>query len=150
MYQNSINIGNFLNSSSNSFYNWYSDSTKNMIEEREYNRYTGGYAKDYNNLNNNSGGTYPSTTDDGKVTAKVVLPTWGEMYSGNDLNIAYWYINRWAGSSSDVVPLSSNGYAYGTNAGYAWVAVRPVVTLKSNDKISPGEGTMTKPYSLLN
>ena len=147
-YKNSINIGNFLNSSSNSFYNWYSDSTKNMIEEREYNRYTGGYAKDYNNLNNNSGGTYPSTTDDGKVTAKVALPTWGEMYSGNDLNVSYWYINRWTGSSSGVSGVSSGGDGNGYNAGYHWIGARPVVTLKSNVKISGGEGTMTKPYSL--
>ena len=147
-YQNSINIGNFLNSSSNSFYNWYSDETKNMITETEYDRYTGGYGKDYSNLNNNPGGTYPSTTDDGKALAKVVLPTWGEMYSGNDLNIAYWYINRWAGSSSYVSLVSSNGDAYGHFAGHPWLGARPVVTLKSNVKIKSGEGTMTKPYSL--
>ena len=147
-YQNSINIGNFLNSSSNSFYNWYSDSTKNMIEEREYDRYTGGYQKDYSNLNNSPGGTYPSTTNDGKVTAKVVLPTWGEMYSGNDLNIVYWYINRWVGSSSGVSAVYSFGRGSGSSAGDHWCGARPVVTLKSNVKISSGEGTMTKPYSL--
>lgn len=151
-YKNSINIGTFLNSSSNSFYNWYSDSTKNMIKETEYDRYTSGQGKDYSNLNNNSGGTYPSTTNDGKVTAKVVLPTWGEMYSGNDLNISYWYINRWQGSSSHVslVDRSGNasGHAVGSIAGFNWIGARPVVTLKSNVKISGGEGTMTKPYSL--
>ncbi len=147
-YQNSINIGNFLNSSSNSFYNWYSDITKNMINEKEYDRFTGGYAKDYSNLNNNETGTYPSTTNDGKVTAKVALPTWGEMYSGNDLNVSYWYINRWTGSSSDVSHLYSSGDGYGYSAGDHWVGARPVVTLKSNVKISGGEGTMTKPYSL--
>ena len=40
-YQNSINIGDYLNNSSNSFYNWYSDDTKNMIQETIYDRYTG-------------------------------------------------------------------------------------------------------------
>ena len=147
-YQNSINIGDYLNSSSNSFYNWYSDETKNMIEEREYDRYTGGYEKDYSNLNNNPGGTYPSTTNDGKVTAKVILPAWGEMYTGNDLNITYWYINRWQDSFPRVSIVYSGGSADGSNAGSYWLGVRPVVTLKSNVKIKSGEGTMTKPYSL--
>ncbi len=147
-YQNSINIGNYLNSSSNSFYNWYSDKAKNMIEETEYERFTGGYAKDYSNLNDNEVGTYPETTNDGKVTAKVALPVWGEMYSGNDLNYSFWYINRWQGSSSDVSHVNDSGYAIGGFAGGRWLAFRPVVTLKSNVKIKDGEGTMTKPYSL--
>ena len=119
-----------------------------MIKETEYERFTGGYQKDYSNLNNNETGTYPGTTNDGKVTAKVALPTWGEMYSGNDLNMTYWYINRWTGSSSIVSHVSNSGNASGLYAGGYWLAVRPVVTLKSNVKIKSGEGTMTKPYSL--
>ncbi len=147
-YQNSINIGDYLNSSDNSFYNWYSDNTKKMIEETEYDRFTGGYGKDYSNLNNNETSTYPNTTNDGKVTAKVVLPTWGEMYTGNDLNYSYWYINRWQGSSSIVSHVGYDGYVNGSYASSGILAARPVVTLKSNVKISSGEGTMTKPYSL--
>ena len=118
-----------------------------MIQETEYDRYTGGYGKDYSKLNNNETGSYPETTNDGKVIAKVILPTWGEMYSGNDLNMTYWYINRWTGSSSNVSFVSCYGYGSGV-AGYHWFGARPVVTLKSNVKISGGEGTMTKPYSL--
>ena len=147
-YRNSLNIGDYLNSSSNGFYNWYSDRTKNMIEEREYDRYTSGKGKNYSNLNDNETGAYPSTTNDGKVTAKVVLPAWGEMYSGNDLNISYWLINRWQESSSSVSYVGFIGDAYGSYAGDYGFAVRPVVTLKSTVKIKSGEGTMTKPYSL--
>ncbi len=119
-----------------------------MIQETEYDRYTGGYGKDYSKLNNNETGSYPETTNDGKVIAKVILPTWGEMYSGNDLNMTYWYINRWTVSSLLVSYVDYYGNGTGTGAGTYWLGVRPVVTLKSNVKISSGEGTMTKPYSL--
>ena len=147
-YKNSINIGNFLNSSSNSFYNWYSDNTKSMIKETTYDRYTGGYGKDYSILNDAPAATYPSTTDDEKIIVNVTLPSWGEMYTGNDLNMTYWYINRWTGSSSQVSYVNYNNTAGGSVAGDVWRAVRPVVTLKSTVKIKSGEGTMTKPYSL--
>ena len=119
-----------------------------MIQEREYNRYTGGYGKDYSNLNNNPTGTYPSRTDDGNVTAKVVLPTWGEMYTGNDLNINYWYINRWNNSESSLSKSDAAGGGNGIWAGHTEYSIRPVVTLKSEVKIKDGEGTMTNPYSL--
>ena len=143
-----INIGTFLNSSSNSFYSWYSSDAKNMIQKTTYNRYTSGFVKDYSNLNNSSSMTYPNTTNDGDIEANVVLPTWGEMYTGNDLNYNYWYINRWPGSSSSVSNVNSNGHGDGYCAGNPLIAVRPVVTLKSIVKISSGEGTMTNPYSL--
>ena len=149
-YKNSINIGDYLNSSTNGFYNWYSEETKKMIKETQYDRFTGGNGKDYSNLNDNETGVYPSTTNDGKITAKVVLPSWGEMYTGNDLNYSYWYINRFSNSPYSQSYIVSFGNANGGVIGHNWLSVRPVVTLKSSVKIKSGEGTMTNPYSLSN
>ncbi len=118
-----------------------------QIKNETYHRYTGAFGKDYSKLNDNPSGTYPDKTDDGDITTNVILPTWGEMYSGNDLNVTYWYSNRYPGSSSSVLLVGST-FGYSAFAGDLWYAVRPVVTLKSNVKISGGEGTMTEPYSL--
>ena len=146
-YTESKNVAFYLNNASNSFYNWYSDTTKNMIAKSNWNLYTSGYGKDYSALNNNPSAEYPARTMDGVASANVGLPSWGEMYTGNDLNVTYWYINRWAGSSSNVANVNSNGLASGDNAGY-WQSLRPVVRLKSNVKVVSGEGTMTSPYTL--
>ena len=147
-YTESKNIAYYLNNASNSFYNWYSDTTKNMIAKSNWNLYTGGYGKDYSKIDDNPNAEYPVRTMDGVVSANVGLPSWGEMYTGNDLNIPYWYINRWAGSSSDVAYVNGSGNANGSNAGGNWQAIRPVVRLKSNVKVASGQGTMTEPYQL--
>ena len=147
-YTESKNVANYLNNASNSFYNWYSDTTKNMIAKSNWNLYTGGYGKDYSILNNNPSAAYPARTMDGVVSANVGLPSWGEMYTGNDLNYSYWLINRWAVSSSSVAHVSNYGHAVGANAGSYWLSIRPVVRLKSNVKVVSGEGTMTEPYAL--
>lgn len=147
-YTDSINIGDFLNSSSNSFYSWYSDETKNMIEKSTYHRYTDGYKKDYSNLNDGTATTYPGTTNDGDIQANVVLPSYGEMYTGNDINVPYWHINRKYGHNNHVSAIFGSGTAQTTQVFDPSFAVRPVVTLKSTVKISSGEGTMTNPYVL--
>lgn len=141
------NLAYFLNNATNSFYSWYSNSTKNMIKQTTWKLDTSGYGKDYSNLNNGTASTYPARTNDGTVSAYVGLPTWGEMYTGNDLNYSYWLINRWQGSPSHVSRVYTSGHAGGTDAS-SWTAVRPVVTLKSNILIGGGTGTMTNPYSL--
>ena len=146
-YTESKNIAYYLNTASNSFYNWYSDTTKNMIAKSNWNLYTGGYGKDYSMLNNNPSAEYPTITTDGVANANVGLPSWGEMYTGNDLNVIYWYINRWAGSSSLVAYVHNDGHANGNYSGY-WLGLRPVVRLKSNVKVVSGQGTMTEPYNL--
>ena len=146
-YAESKNVGYFLNNASNSFYNWYSDTAKNMIAKSTFHLYTSGQGKDYSALNNNPSADYPARTFDGVASANVGLPSWGEMYTGNDLNYSYWLINRWAGSLSHVATVSSNGDAAGYNSGH-WRAVRPVVKLKSDVKITSGQGTMTEPYTL--
>ena len=147
-YTDSENIGYFLNHASNSFYNWYSDSTKNMIAKSDWNLYTSGFGKDYSALNNNPNATYPARTTDGIVVANVGLPSWGEMYTGNDLNYSYWLINRWQDSSFATTHVSSGGFSNGCSAGDNWIALRPVVRLKSEVKVTSGQGTMTKPYTL--
>ena len=148
-YKEGENIGYFLNNASNSFYSWYSDKTKTMITDTIFNLVTSGYGKDYSNLDNGTpGASYPSRTNDGNVTAKVGLPSWGDMYTGNDLNYGYWYINRWQGSASAASYVNRGGYGSGIYAGNHWLGVRPVISLKSNVKISNGDGTMGKPYNL--
>ena len=148
-YKESENIGYFLNNASNSFYSWYSDKTKTMITDTTFNLVTSGYGKDYSNLDNGTpGATYPSRTNDGNVIAKVGLPSWGDMYSGNDLNYRYWYINRWEGSASSASYVGSHGSGISPYAGSYRLAVRPVVSLKNTVKIKNGKGTMTEPYSL--
>ena len=147
-YTESKNIAYYLNNASNSFYNWYSDSTKNMIAKSNWNLYTSGQGKDYSALNNNPSAAYPARTTDGVIDATVGLPSFGEMYTGNDLNYSYWLINRWAYSSSDVAGIYNSGSANGYNAGADWRALRPVVRLKSNVKVIDGTGTMTSPYTL--
>ena len=147
-YTENENIGSFLNHASNSFYNWYSDSTKNMIEKSNWNLYTSGLGKDYSNLNHNPSAAYPARTIDGVASANIGLPSWGEMYSGNDLNESYWLINRWPNSTSSMSLVYEYGDADGTHAGAQWVALRPVLRLKPDVKVVSGNGTMTEPYIL--
>ena len=147
-YTESKNVAYYLNHASNSFYNWYSDTTKNMIAKSDWNLYTGGYGKDYSALNNNPSDEYPARTMDGVANVNVGLPSWGEMYSGNDLNSTYWLINRWAGSSSYIARIHNSGRASGSYAGDYWLGLRPTLRLKSNVKVVSGEGTMTEPYML--
>ena len=145
-YTESKNVAYYLNNASNSFYNWYSDSTKNMIAKSNFNLYTGELGKDYSAFNHNSSAEYPARTTDGVVSAHVGLPSFGEMYTGNDLNVSYWYINRWASSTSQVAGVYYSGLAGGNYAGDNWRALRPVIHLKANVKVVSGEGTMTEPY----
>ena len=142
------NIAYYLNNASNSFYNWYSDKTKSMIELTEWILDTSGQGKDYSNLNDGTSTTYPNRTNDGSVNAYVGLPTWGEIYTGNDLNLSYWYINRWQGSSSNVSYVHHHGDASGYYASYAGRGVRPVIVVKSNVYITGGSGTIANPYTL--
>ena len=43
------NLAYFLNNATNSFYSWYSNSTKNMIKQTTWKLDTSGYSKDYSN-----------------------------------------------------------------------------------------------------
>ena len=146
-YTESKNVAYYLNHASNSFYNWYSNGTRNMIAKSDFHLYTSGSGKDYSDLNNNPNVAYPARTIDGVVTENVGLPSFGEMYSGNDLNVSYWYINRWTGSASTVANVNGRGHVSGGNAG-DWLGLRPVVRLKPNVKVVSGQGTMTEPYTL--
>ena len=131
------NLPYYLNNATNSFYNWYSDKTKSMIIPTTVKLQQSGYSIDYSALE-----------EDGEVTLNVVLPSWGEMYTGNDLNISYWYTNRWISSSVRVSLIHHDGIGYGDNPAYPWLAVRPVVTLSPNTYVMSGNGTVNNPYSL--
>ena len=131
------NIPYYLNNATNSFYNWYSNKTKNMIIPTTVKLKQSGYARDYSALD-----------EDGEVTLNVVLPSWGEMYTGNDLNINYWYTNRWISSSVSVSYVAHYGLADGTYAARTWITVRPVITLSKNVYVTSGNGTANNPYSL--
>ena len=131
------NLPYYLNNATNSFYNWYSNKTKDMIITTTVKLKQGGYARDYSILD-----------EEGEVTLNVVLPSWGEMYTGNDLNTGYWYTNRWISSSVLVSLVYDIGRGDGTSTASPWLASRPVITLSSMVYITGGEGTANNPYSL--
>ena len=131
------NLPYYLNNATNSFYNWYSNKTKSMIIPTTFSLKAGGYGKNYDALE-----------EDGEVTLNVGLPSWGEMYTGKDLNKSYWYTNRWILSSNGMAHESSTGLGDGHPSATAWIAVRPVITLSKNVYIINGEGTANTPYVL--
>ena len=141
----------FLNNATNSFYNWYSSTAKNMISKNKWELFaigtTSGYINKHNNLNITPNGSYPSKTYDGIVEAYVGLMSWGEMYSGNDLDIAYWQINRLTNELNVAVSHQDGLSKFGGLAG-SWYATRPVIVLKNGVYVTSGSGTMTDPYSL--
>ncbi len=126
-------------------------------------RYTGNktfYIGDYP-----SGANYEDVQDE-TLEASIGLPTVGEMFSGNDIDLStssaktfvdvntienptisyyYWTMNRY--SSSNVRDASSSGrliYGSSTNA----FGVRAVIYLKSGLTFTSGNGTAQSPYSL--
>ncbi len=129
------NLPYYLNNATNSFYNWYSEKTKSMIIPTTLELKQSGYGTNYANLK-----------PDGETTLNVVLPSWGEMYTGNDLNISFWYVNRKISSyTSDV---NNNGLCTDDYPANLWIAARPVITLSSKVYITSGEGTVNNPYDL--
>ena len=148
-YTEGENLGYYLNNASNGYYNWLSDTTKSYIKEYNWNLPVTVHGNDYSDMYRyTTDGTYPSRKSDGVAKAKIGLPSYGERYSGNDLNITYWYINRWAGSSSSVGYVNGDGNARGNGAGSDWGGVRPVIILNSNIVITSGDGTMSNPYNI--
>ena len=149
-YTESENIGYYLNNATNSYYNWFSDKVKSSIVTTNWNLPIGGYAKDYSEslFNTNYTGIYPNRSNDGIVEAKIGLPQWGDMFTGNDLNINYWYINRWPGSSTSISFIRSHGYVTNATSSNSYVSIRPVLNLHYNIKINGGDGTPANPYTL--
>ena len=110
--------------------------------------------------------TVPQSTT---ITANVGLPTIGEIFSGNDIDLStsstktfvdvntienptisnyYWTMNRY--SSSSVRCVYSNGHLYSSSVSYAF-GVRAVIYLKSGTSaitFTKGEGTPNSPYVL--
>ena len=151
-YQSSMNLAYYLNNATNSFYNWFSDTSKSYILKTDWELPTTAHGMDYSTRMDRSKdvvgqANYYNNTYDGEASTHVGLPSYGERYSGNDLNTTYWYINRWSSSASTVGYVSSGGGANGHYAGY-WNGARPVLHLSSSLYISSGDGTSANPYQL--
>ncbi|MDD3392923.1 MAG: hypothetical protein PHE54_05240, partial [Bacilli bacterium] len=135
-------IGYFLNDADNSFYSWIVTKYKNIIETINW-ELTAVDSSTNILTNNNIIGNY---------NAKINLPSFGDILSGNDCgNIDYWYQNSALSSDSRVSFKNSNGgigtyYTYGTSL-YSF-AVRPVFYLDLDVTISSGTGTKENPYRL--
>ncbi len=144
------NLGYYLNNTTNGFYTWFSDEVKANITTATWNLTVDSHGVDYARslFNIDTSVTYPSRTNDGTTSAKIGLPMWGEMFSGNDLNVDYWLINRVYNDSYCAAFISADGTIYGYFVADGWHGVRPVLNLSSTTKISSGEGTMASPYIL--
>ena len=106
-----------------------------------------------------------------KITANIGLPTIGEMFSGNDIDMSYptdeekifvdintienptvssyyWTMNSNNGTTACYV--DSNGRLNGflLNVSINLYGVRPVIFLKNNLEFISGEGTAQSPYKL--
>ncbi len=100
------------------------------------------------------------------IAVKVGLPTVGEMFSGNDIDIAttnkkvfvdentienpatssyYWTMNRYASSAVRTIYANGGLFAYAPTETYG---VRPVIFLKNNLNFVSGNGTAQSPYEL--
>ena len=131
------NLPYYLNNATNSFYNWYSDKTKSMIILTDFKIKKEGIGKDYSALE-----------EDGEVTLNVGLPSWGEMYTGSEFGVSYWYLNSWDRSDTSATFIHFEDRACGYWSSILWAAVRPVVTLSSSTYVTSGNGTVNSPYSL--
>ena len=99
-----------------------------------------------------------------RITAEIGLPTVGEMFSGNDIDLGstktfvdvntienstasiyYWTMNR--SMSSFVIRVDYSGYI-SSNLASSSFGVRPVIFLKNNLSFSGGNGTAQNPYTL--
>lgn len=125
----------YLNNASNSFYNFFSDKAKKIIIKYPFVLNVSGYGKDYSNLPN-----------DGITNAYVGLPSWGEMYTGNDLNVSYWYLNSFLTDKASYVTSKGNGTFQ--NIPYTGYRVRPIIVLSKNVFVKSGNGTANNPYVL--
>ena len=132
-------------------------------------RYTGNktfYIGDYPEVSG-TGQDYKIVQDE-TLEASIGLPTVGEMFSGNDIDMAYpaeeakifvdvntienttasyiyWTMNRY--SSSDVRNVSNLGYLFNISPSDAY-GVRAVIYLKSGLTFTGGNGTAQSPYTL--
>ena len=130
-------------------------------------RYTGNktfYIGDYPYVSG-TGQNYEDVQDE-TLQASIGLPTVGEIFSGNDIDLStsstktfvdvntienptvsnyYWTMNRY--SSINVRGVSYDGYLGSDNPAHAY-GVRAVIYLKNNLNFTGGNGTAQNPYTL--
>ncbi|MDD3392900.1 MAG: hypothetical protein PHE54_05105 [Bacilli bacterium] len=148
-------IGYFLNDADNSFYNWIDTKYQAIIEEVDWELTAINFLINPLSLldidkSNNNGLSYPDSNYDGIYTAKINLPSYGEILSGGDQRINMWYQNRTQGQKASSLILSSNGssFNYSIAGSITSFAVRPVFYLDLDITISSGTGTKENPYRL--
>ena len=98
-------------------------------------------------------GVYPSTNyndvNTKTLSTNIGLPTVGEMFSGNDINLSssrgYWTMNSFNTSYTNVVFGSGTMNMASISDNYG---VRPVMYLKNNLNFIGGNGTVESPYEL--
>ncbi len=149
-YADGENVGYFLNNTTNGFYTWLSSSVQTKIVNANWNLNVYANGLDYvrSLFNTDTSGTYPTRISDGVVSAKIGMPIWGDMFSGNDLNTNVLLINRENASNRNISLMSNYGHIYGAVASVTYANVRPTFNLISTMKIESGSGTMTNPYVL--
>ena len=100
------------------------------------------YASDYGYASSNVCKLVVNTIE---YYASSFCKTTNWLYSGED----EWLLSQDSDYSSNAFHVNSAGYVYYDNDVYfSEYAVRPVLSLSSNVKISSGEGTSQKPYTL--
>lgn len=148
-------IGYFLNEANNSFYSWINEDYQKIIQETKWILRTSSgdlnvsdFVKITNNSNNNK--SYPTSDYDGIYSAKISLPAYGDILSGNDTATSYWYQDRWKSSSTSVGFSNGNGGSgsYSASGSQYSFGVRPVFYLNSDITILSGTGTKENPYRL--
>ncbi|MDD3392229.1 MAG: type II secretion system protein [Bacilli bacterium] len=151
---NGQSIAYFLNDADNSFYSWINEAYQELILERNFDLIVSGVTKDATTTrlvdeDNQNSLVYPSNNYDGTYTGKIILPSWGDILSGNDLNFNYWLNNRWYNNRyyASFINGSGNGQGYYTT--HASTAIRPVFYLNSSVKVLSGSGTKNNPYTLI-
>ncbi len=141
------NIGYFLNNADNSFYNWFSDKSKDMIIKTKYNLYTAGDGSDYSNLNTNPNDVFPKRTYDGEIEVYVGLPYYGEMFIGRKDTAGFYFINRFKNyDNSFMYNLYNSGSI--TSRTDLIPATLPTITLSPYTYVTGGTGTFADPYTL--
>lgn len=149
-YTENETLGYFLNNTTNGYYSWLSTQVKNKVADYNWNLPVVNYDSlgDYTSVlfNTSTSGSYPSRTNDGKVSAKVGLPQYADMFSA-PAKANIWLINRQAGSTTDVMTISAS-IGLGHSQSYTQKAILPILNLKTNILISGGDGTPNNPYTL--
>ena len=158
-YGNSVTI-----STSHTIYTKLNAFAEGISDIFQYTKNKTFYIGDYPYIEG-TGQNYEDIQDE-TLVANIGLPTVGEMFSGNDIDLStstiktlvdvntienptvsyyYWLMNRY--SSSNTRRVGSGGYLSNISVSSS-LGVRPVIFIKNNLSFSGGNGTAQSPYTL--